>query len=85
MADVEKATHDDKMERIETQHSSPSQKKLAQMDTLERVDIHNPYAWKGDESDGKFSWHWRQWCAAAFLAMLYTGTRILVSTLRSMG
>ena len=79
MADIEKTAQDEQLERISTNHSDPSNKEeLEQVqthDTLAKVDIHNRQAFKGDDSDGKFQWDFRNWLAAGSLAMLYTGIK----------
>ena len=79
MADLEKNTHDENLERASTKETNFSPQtsldKVQTHETLARVDIHNSQAFKGDDSDGKFNWSIRKWIAAAFLAMLYTGRK----------
>ena len=83
MADIEKTAQDEHLERTSTkeevspQNSNDDLDKVMTHETLAKVDIHNRQAYKGDDSDGKMVWSIRQWLAAAFLAMLYTGTRTL--------
>ena len=43
---------------------------------LADLDPANTKAYKGDDSDGKFQWGFRNWLAAGSLAMLYTGTKV---------
>ena len=85
MATDEKHADASNLERYDTGNSSPSHEKdltkVETHETLARVDIHNSQAFKGDDSDGKLGWHLREWFAAAFLAMLYTGARQCTSEL----
>jgi hypothetical protein len=80
MADLEKSAtqeHQEQLDRASTKEETPSDhKRLAPVDTLVPVDIHNKQAFKGDDSDGKIHWNIRTWFAAAFLAMLYTGKEL---------
>lgn len=77
MADIEKKSHDEHLERIETgEHSSgDSLTQVPTHETIARVDIHNKQAFRGDDDEGKLSWGPRKWIAALSLAMLYTGKR----------
>ncbi|KAF1814529.1 MFS general substrate transporter [Eremomyces bilateralis CBS 781.70] len=43
-----------------------------------KIDMKNSRAFKGDDSDGKVDWNLRNALAAAFLAMLYTGSQIIL-------
>lgn len=46
---------------------------LEKVQTLAVVDIENKAAFKGDESDGKVDWNFKNLAAGFFLCMLYTG------------
>ena len=89
MADAEKADHEEYLERISTKEEASPQGSLDKVqthETLAKVDIHNRQAFKGDDSDGKVHWTIRNWFAAAFMAMLYTGVQSNSSAvLRSVG
>ena len=80
MANMEKTAQHEQLEKVRTeeelepQNRRESMEKVLTHETLAKVDIHNKQAFKGDESDGKVLWSIRQWLAAGFLAMLYTGT-----------
>lgn len=85
MGDIEKSEPVEQLERVKTEEDSTGGDSLDQVDThatIARVDIHNRQAFKGDESDGKFSWGPRKWIAALSLAMLYTGTSITSAACR---
>ncbi|KIX96769.1 uncharacterized protein Z520_07489 [Fonsecaea multimorphosa CBS 102226] len=45
-------------------------------DTILAVDLQNKKAVKGDDSDGKVDWNWKQRIAVFFLIWLYTGSQI---------
>ncbi|KAF2099119.1 MFS general substrate transporter [Rhizodiscina lignyota] len=67
------------LEHAQTNQSdSPSELELQKEKTLRYVDLENKNAFKGDDSDGKIEWTVRKAFAAAFLAMLYTGSQILL-------
>ena len=74
MADMEK----NGLEQVETHvtdaDSGDQKAPLEKQETLQHVDLENHQAFKGDDSDGKVDWTIRKLLAAAFLAMLYTGT-----------
>ncbi|KAK6396573.1 hypothetical protein LTR65_008471 [Meristemomyces frigidus] len=75
MADIEK----NQLEQVDTRETdSPSENVLEKQETLQHVDLTNPQAFKGDDSDGKVDWTARKLLAAAFLAMLYTGSQIIL-------
>ncbi|KAK5166964.1 uncharacterized protein LTR77_007693 [Saxophila tyrrhenica] len=83
MGDVEKhqAQHLEELERVSTKQEDSrngSLDKIQTHETLAAVDVHNKQAFKGDDSDGRLGWTVRNWFAAAFLAMLYTGSQILL-------
>lgn len=75
--DIEKNDHVEELERVRTEDASSNNgdflEPVQSHQTLGKVDIHNKQAFKGDESDGKFSWGPRKWIAALSLACLYTG------------
>jgi len=61
----------EKIERVET-HEDHHEKDIHQINTL-GVDPHNPDAEKGDDSDGKVNWTWKQVVATLCLCGLYVG------------
>ncbi|OCK76057.1 putative major facilitator superfamily transporter [Lepidopterella palustris CBS 459.81] len=60
------------------QSEDPEKNELVVEHTLEHVDIENRQAFKGDDSDGKIEFTFKKAAAAWFLAMLYTGSQILL-------
>jgi hypothetical protein len=67
------------LEQVSTKQSeSPTNHDLKQIHTLREIDLENKHAFKGDDSDGKIDWNIRKLFASAFLAMLYTGSQILL-------
>jgi len=67
------------MERVNTNVTdTPPELDLTQEKTLAQVDIENHNAFKGDDSDGKVVWTVKKLAASAFLAMLYTGSQVLL-------
>lgn len=79
------ATYDEKsavqqLERVETNSNSASARAHVQSlertethETLVAIDLENHQAFKGNDSDGKVDWTWKNLLAATFLSMLYTG------------
>jgi hypothetical protein len=61
----------EKIERVETA-SDQHEKDIHHINTL-GVDLHNPDAEKGDDSDGKVNWTVKQIFATVFLCGLYVG------------
>lgn len=61
----------EKIERVETADDHHT-KDIHQINTL-GVDVHNPDAEKGDDSDGKVNWTLKQILATCFLCGLYVG------------
>ncbi|KIW13033.1 hypothetical protein PV08_08220 [Exophiala spinifera] len=51
-------------------HVEKGEKNLA-----DDVDVHNEFAYKGDDSDGKAAWTFRHYVAAVSLGMLYAGSQ----------
>lgn len=81
MTDLEKHTTGEHLEQVSTNHSDRSDEKLDRIDTnqtLAKIDLDNRQAFKGDDSDGKVHWTVRHFFAWASLAMLYTGSQILL-------
>ncbi|KAK3717409.1 hypothetical protein LTR37_005798 [Vermiconidia calcicola] len=79
--EVEKRPYADDLERSSTKEEYSPTHSLDKVDThatLAKVDIHNSQAFRGDDSDGKLDWSLRKWIAAGFLAMLYTGSQVLL-------
>ncbi|KAK5114166.1 hypothetical protein LTR62_002736 [Meristemomyces frigidus] len=74
MSDNEKHS----LDRTETNttEKTSSGEYLEKQQTLQQVDLENHQAFKGDDSDGKVEWTAKKLCAAACLAMLYTGSQI---------
>lgn len=63
MPDIEKNDHYEHLERIKTEDGSGNES-LEQVQTHETIipiDIENKQAFKGDDSDGKISWTFRNW------------------------
>jgi MFS family permease len=77
--DKEETTQTAHLEEINTNQSkSADAADLEKVHTLRYVDLENRNAFKGDDSDGKIEWTIRKLFASAFLAMLYTGSQILL-------
>ncbi|KAI1628072.1 major facilitator superfamily domain-containing protein [Exophiala viscosa] len=51
---------------------------LKEKDAADNVHVHNEFAYKGDDSDGKVYWTVRHSVAAVSLAMLYAGSQIML-------
>ncbi|KIW98275.1 uncharacterized protein Z519_01859 [Cladophialophora bantiana CBS 173.52] len=51
---------------------------MEEKDAADNVHIHNEYAYKGDDSDGKVAWTLRHSVAAVSLGMLYAGSQIML-------
>ncbi|OQU94613.1 hypothetical protein CLAIMM_00947 [Cladophialophora immunda] len=47
-------------------------------DAADNVHVHNEFAYKGDDSDGKVAWTLRHCVAAVSLGMLYAGSQIML-------
>ena len=63
MADIEKNEHSEYLERVKTEEGSTSEslEQVQTHETIVPVDLHNKQAFKGDDSDGKISWTFRNW------------------------
>ncbi|KAF1809090.1 putative major facilitator superfamily transporter [Eremomyces bilateralis CBS 781.70] len=68
--DVNEATSDEDVQQLEYVDTNG--------DDLASVDVQNKNAVKGDDSDGKVDWNWRQRIAVMCLVGLYTGSQIPV-------
>jgi hypothetical protein len=53
-------------------HDHVENASLERTDTFE-LDLKNEHALKGDDSDGKVNWTWKQIIATISLSMIYTG------------
>jgi hypothetical protein len=71
----EKTDFGHQAEHVETNSIDANEEKqdLSKVQTLAVVDVENRAAFKGDESDGKVEWNFKNLAAATFLCMLYTG------------